>query len=120
MVNPQIARAALGKQHADEIQYAHFVNAKTYFTYLEITHPADRILVVEGAALVTGRMTAKVLVEGAIVHGCRQSLPGGLGARARRLEIRRLSADADHQGLSTIADRGEHSEIAGLAGRCLC
>jgi ketosteroid isomerase-like protein len=39
-----------------------------YFTYLEITHPADRILVVEGAALVTGRMTAKVFVEGAVVH----------------------------------------------------
>ena len=39
-----------------------------YFTYLEITHPADRILVVDGAALVTGRMTAKVLVAGTIVH----------------------------------------------------
>jgi uncharacterized protein DUF4440 len=39
-----------------------------YFTYLEITHPADRILVVDSAALVTGRMTAKVLVEDTIVH----------------------------------------------------
>ena len=39
-----------------------------YFTYLEITHPADRILVVDGAALVTGRMTAKVSVAGTIVH----------------------------------------------------
>jgi ketosteroid isomerase-like protein len=39
-----------------------------YFTYLEITHPADRILVVNGAALVTGRMTAKVLVAGTIVQ----------------------------------------------------
>jgi uncharacterized protein DUF4440 len=35
---------------------------------LKITHPADRILVLEGAALVTGRMTATVLVEGTIVH----------------------------------------------------
>src|SRR6478735_2780783 len=39
-----------------------------YFTYLEITHPTDRILVVNGAALVTGRMTAKVLVAGTIVQ----------------------------------------------------
>jgi bifunctional non-homologous end joining protein LigD len=39
-----------------------------YFTYLEITHPVDRILVVDGAALVTGRMTAKVLVAGTVVH----------------------------------------------------
>ena len=31
-------------------------------------HPADRILVVDSAALVTGRMTAKVLVAGTIVH----------------------------------------------------
>ena len=29
VVNPQIARAALGKQHADEIQYAHLVKANT-------------------------------------------------------------------------------------------
>ena len=46
--------------------YLHKVGTR-YFTYLEITHPADRILVVEGAALVTERMTAKVLVEGTIV-----------------------------------------------------
>ena len=40
-----------------------------HFTYLEITHPADRILVIDGAALVTGRMTAKVSVAGrGIVH----------------------------------------------------
>ena len=29
VVNPQIARAALGKQHADEVQYAHLVKANT-------------------------------------------------------------------------------------------
>jgi ketosteroid isomerase-like protein len=39
-----------------------------YFAYLEITHPADRVLVVHGAALVTGRMTAKVSVAGTMVH----------------------------------------------------
>jgi hypothetical protein len=39
-----------------------------HFVYLEITHPADRILVVDGAALITGRMTAKVSVTGKIVH----------------------------------------------------
>ena len=36
-------------------------------SYLE-HFPADRILVVDGAALVTGRMTAKVSVTGKIVH----------------------------------------------------
>jgi hypothetical protein len=51
----------------DKRSYLHKV-ATRYFTYLEITHPADRILVVDGAALVTGRMTAKVAVEGMIVH----------------------------------------------------
>jgi SOS response associated peptidase (SRAP)/Domain of unknown function (DUF4440) len=49
--------------HDDKASYLHKVGTR-YFTYLEITHPADRILVVEGAALVTGRMTAKVLVQG--------------------------------------------------------
>ena len=51
----------------DKPSYLHKVGSR-YFTYLEITHPADRILVVGGAALVTGRMTAKVLVAGTIVH----------------------------------------------------
>ena len=53
--------------HDDKRSYLHKVGSR-YFTYLEITHPADRILVVDGAALVTGRMTAKVLVAGTIVH----------------------------------------------------
>ena len=51
----------------DKRSYLHQVGTR-YFTYLEITHPADRILVVDSAALVTGRMTAKVLVAGTIVH----------------------------------------------------
>ena len=38
----------------DKRSYLHKVGTR-YFTYLEITHPADRILVVDGAALVTGR-----------------------------------------------------------------
>ena len=50
----------------DKRSYLHKVGTR-YFTYLEITHPADRILVVDGAALVTGRMTAKVSVVGTIV-----------------------------------------------------
>jgi hypothetical protein len=53
--------------HDDKQSYLHKVGTR-YFTYLEITHPADRILVVNGAALVTGRMTAKVLVAGTIVQ----------------------------------------------------
>jgi hypothetical protein len=47
----------------DKRSYLHKVGTR-YFTYLEVTHPADRILVVDGAALVTGRMTAKVSVAG--------------------------------------------------------
>lgn len=54
--------------HDDKQSYLHKVGSR-HFTYLEITHPADRILVVHGAALVTGRMTAKVSVVGrGIVH----------------------------------------------------
>jgi ketosteroid isomerase-like protein len=54
--------------HDDKRSYLHKVGSR-YFTYLEITHPADRILVVDGAALVTGRMTANVSVAGSgIVH----------------------------------------------------
>ena len=53
--------------HDDKRSYLHKVGSR-HFTYLEITHPADRILVVDSAALVTGRMTAKVLVAGKIVH----------------------------------------------------
>jgi hypothetical protein len=43
----------------DKRSYLHKVGSR-YFIYLEITHPADRILVVDSAALVTERMTAKV------------------------------------------------------------
>ena len=53
--------------HDDKASYLHKVGSR-YFTYLEITHPADRILLVDSAALVTGRMTAKVSVAGTIVH----------------------------------------------------
>ena len=53
--------------HDDKPSYLHKVSSR-YFTYLEITHPADRILVVDSAALVTGRMTTRVLVAGAIVY----------------------------------------------------
>jgi hypothetical protein len=38
--------------HDDKRSYLHKVGSR-HFTYLEITHPADRILVVGGAALVT-------------------------------------------------------------------
>jgi hypothetical protein len=54
--------------HDDKQSYLHKVGSR-YFTYLEITHPADRVLVVHDAALVTGRMTANVSVAGrGIVH----------------------------------------------------
>ena len=51
----------------DKRSYLHKVGSR-YFIYLEITHPTDRILVVDSAALVTERMTAKVSVAGTIVH----------------------------------------------------
>jgi hypothetical protein len=51
----------------DKPSYLHKVGSR-HLTYLEMTHPVDRILVVDGAALVTGRMTAKVSVTGKIVH----------------------------------------------------
>ena len=53
--------------HDDKRSYLQKVGSR-YFKYHEITHPADRILVVDGAALVTGRMTAKVSVEGEVKH----------------------------------------------------
>ncbi len=73
--------AVLGALCSDELIYTHSKGdhddkqsylqkvGSGHFRYLEIAHPADRILVVNGAALVTGRMTAKVSVEGrGIVH----------------------------------------------------
>jgi hypothetical protein len=53
--------------HDDKGSYLHKV-ASRHFTYLEITRSADRILVLDGAALITGRMAAKVSVVGRIVH----------------------------------------------------
>ena len=51
----------------DKRSYLQKVGSR-YFTYHEIAHPADRILIVDGAALVTGRMTAKVSVLGEVKH----------------------------------------------------
>ena len=51
----------------DKRSYLHKVELR-YFTYHEIAHSADRILIVDGAALVTGRMTAKVSVLGEVKH----------------------------------------------------
>ena len=84
----------------DKPTYLHKVGSR-YFTYLEITHPADRILLVDSAALVTGRMTAKVF-GGRHDRARRQSLSCGLGARAQRLEVHCLPADTDHRRLTSI------------------
>ena len=48
--------------HDDKRSYLHKIGTR-YFTYFEITHPTDRILVFDSAALVTGRM--RIIVEGA-------------------------------------------------------
>lgn len=40
--------------------------AASFFLYHEIAHPADNVVVAGNAALVTGRMTARVSVSGAV------------------------------------------------------
>jgi hypothetical protein len=83
--------------HDDKRSYLHKVGSR-YFTYLEITHLADRILVVDSAALVTGRMTARVSVAGTIVHIDNRYL----AVWVQRLEVRRLPANPDHRRLTSI------------------
>ena len=92
----------------DKRSYLHKVGSR-YFTYLEITHPADRILVVGSAALVTGRMTAKVSVAGTMCtstiailrSGCESVAPG-----SSLLTSRRRSSPAD-----TRAPRSRRSAL---------
>ena len=80
--------------HDDKRSYLQKVGSG-HFRYLEITHPADRILVVNGAALVTGRMTANVSVAGrGIVTSTTVILRSGCARMA--VEVRRLPTDADH------------------------
>jgi hypothetical protein len=71
-----------------------------YFTYLEITHPVDRILVVDGGAPAIGRMTANASVAGAI--GCARVALGNSSPTGRRRssradlpQISRLGANRD-------------------------
>jgi len=80
----------------DKRSYLHKVGTR-YFTYLEVTHPADRILVVDGAALVTGRMTAKVSVAGTIVHVDNRYLAVWVRERGAWKFV--AYHNADHQGL---------------------
>lgn len=42
--------------------------AAGFFVYHEIAHPADNVILAGDAALVTGRMTARVSVSGAVRH----------------------------------------------------
>jgi len=42
--------------------------ASGFFDYHAITHPADRIMIYDGAALITGRMTASVSAGGELKH----------------------------------------------------
>jgi ketosteroid isomerase-like protein len=73
--------------HDDKASYLRKVSTR-YFTYLEIAHPADRILVVDGAG--QGFCSRHDRAR-------RQSLSRSLGARTRRLEVCCLSANAHHQ-----------------------
>jgi len=72
--------AAMQALCSDNLSYSHSMgdrdDKKSYmekfsagiFVYHEITHPHDRILMLDGAALVTGRMTARVSVAGEQRH----------------------------------------------------
>jgi hypothetical protein len=64
--------------HDDKASYLHKVGSR-YFIYLEITHPADCILVVDGAALIAGSMNGQGL-GGRRYRARRQSLSRRLGA----------------------------------------
>ena len=99
--------------HDDKRSYLHKVGSR-YFTYLEITHLADRILVVDSVALVTGRMTARVSVAGTIVHIDNRYLAVWVG---RRLEVRHLPANPDHRRLtstvrSLVAPMGQPCHVS--------
>jgi ketosteroid isomerase-like protein len=68
--------AALDELCADELSYAHSSGARDtkseylekvrsgYYVYQRIDHPVDRVEVVGDAAIVVGRMTADLLVQG--------------------------------------------------------
>jgi len=68
--------AALDELCADELSYAHSSGARDtkseylekvrsgYYVYQRIDHPVERVEVVGDAAIVVGRMTADLLVQG--------------------------------------------------------
>src|SRR3954447_14751016 len=68
--------AALDQLCADELSYAHSSGARDtkseylekvrsgYYVYQRIDHPVERVEVVGDAAIVVGRMTADLLVQG--------------------------------------------------------
>lgn len=68
--------AVLGELCSERLIYTHsrgdnddkqsylYKIASGVFDYLEISHPADRIIILEGAVLITGRMTARIAVAG--------------------------------------------------------
>jgi hypothetical protein len=70
--------AVLGELCSERLIYTHsrgdnddkqsylYKIASGVFDYLEISHPADRIIILEGAVLITGRMTARIAVAGEI------------------------------------------------------
>src|SRR3954471_14041257 len=74
MINADLA--ALDELCADELSYAHSSGARDtkseylekvrsgYYVYQRIDHPVDRVEVVGDAAIVVGRMTADLLVQG--------------------------------------------------------
>jgi len=68
--------AALDRLCADELSYAHSSGARDtkaeyfakvrsgYYVYRQVDHPVERVAVVGDTALVVGRMTADLLVDG--------------------------------------------------------
>ena len=86
--------------HDDKRSYLHKVGFR-YFTYLEITHPAD-------PHCSCRQRRARDRKDDGQGFGSRhdrtgrQSLSCGLGARAWRLDVCCLPANADHRGLTSI------------------
>src|SRR4029078_825211 len=109
VVNPQIARAALPKQHADEVQYAHLVKANT--PVAPIHSGLDGGMNYVFLAQVGGSIPPARVPAGS------QRLPENNGSLASRLlgwfgwksasQTQVASADP------TILERGAHSAVTG-------
>ncbi len=86
--------------HDDKRSYLHKVGSR-YFTYIEITHPADRVPIVGGGAR-HRQDDAKVSVVGRIVHVDNRYLAVWVREHFGWKFVA-YQADADHRRLTSIA-----------------